>query len=101
MSRKIETAANIISDVEQLKKTVYTGNGEPSLTSQMSSLNTKVEYLEKQIISKNRVSRKEEYLEKYNISKSRVSRKIEYIEKSSISKSKSVSKNRVSKNRVS
>ena len=52
MSRKIETAANIISDVEQLKKTVYTGNGEPSLTSQMSSLNTKVEYLEKSLNDK-------------------------------------------------
>ena len=52
MPRKIETAANIISDVEQLKKTVYTGNGEPSLTNQMSALTIKVEYLEKSLNDK-------------------------------------------------
>lgn len=50
--KRVETAANIISDVEQLKKTIYTGNGEPSLTSQVSSLTTKVEYLEKSVNEK-------------------------------------------------
>jgi hypothetical protein len=50
--KRVETAANIISDVDQLKKTIYTGNGEPSLTSQVSSLTTKVEYLEKSINEK-------------------------------------------------
>ena len=50
--KRVETAANIISDVDQLKKTVYTGNGEPSLTSQVSSLSTKVEYLEKSVNEK-------------------------------------------------
>ncbi|MBC8416906.1 hypothetical protein H8E06_01075 [bacterium] len=50
--RRVETAANIITDVEQLKKTIYTGNGEPSLTTQVSSLTTKVEYLEKSINEK-------------------------------------------------
>ena len=50
--KRVETAANIITDVEQLKKTIYTGNGEPSLTTQVSSLTTKVEYLEKSINEK-------------------------------------------------
>lgn len=50
--KRVETAANIISDVDQLKKTIYTGNGEPSLTSQVSSLTTKVEYLEKSVNEK-------------------------------------------------
>ena len=50
--KRVETAANIITDVEQLKKTIYTGNGEPSLTSQVSSLTTKVEYLEKSVNEK-------------------------------------------------
>ena len=51
-AKRVETAANIISDIDQLKKTIYTGNGEPSLTSQVSSLSTKVEYLEKSINEK-------------------------------------------------
>ena len=50
--KRVETAANIITDVEQLKKTIYTGNGEPSLTSQVSSLTTKVDYLEKSVNEK-------------------------------------------------
>ena len=47
--KKLETAANLISDVEQLQKTIYTGNGEPSIVSQLAALTTKVEFLEKSI----------------------------------------------------
>ena len=50
--KRVETAANIITDVEQLKKTIYTGNGEPALTNQISSLTTKVEYLERSLNEK-------------------------------------------------
>ena len=49
--KKLETAANLISDVDQLQKTIYTGNGEPSLVSQIAALSTKVEFLEKSINS--------------------------------------------------
>ena len=50
--KKIETATNLISDVEHLKKTVYTGNGEPSLISQIATLTTTVEFLEKSMNDK-------------------------------------------------
>ena len=50
--KKIETATNLISDIEHLKKTVYTGNGEPSLISQIATLTTTVEFLEKSLNDK-------------------------------------------------
>ena len=50
--KKIETATNLISDVDQLKKTIYTGNGEPSLVSQIATLTTTVEFLEKSLHDK-------------------------------------------------
>ena len=50
--KKIETASNLISDIEHLKKTVYTGNGEPSLVSRIATLTTTVEYLEKALNEK-------------------------------------------------
>lgn len=52
--KKIETATNLISDVEHLKKTVYTGNGEPSLISQIATLQATVEFLEKSMNDKMR-----------------------------------------------
>ena len=50
--KKIETATNLISDVEHLKKTVYTGNGEPGLISQIATLQSTVEFLEKSMNDK-------------------------------------------------